>query len=140
MTIKYSIWDKLKALTDCSGGQLSNLAKLLIHLFLEKGLPITTLKVVQFSDLDKVTLRFVRQILLGILLCENVEQLQEVFGNVALSGKLKMFKESLRLFVHHFLLRNLKSDAIPPERKSLLEERAKIVDKLLTASDKCTRF
>lgn len=45
MTIKYSVWDKLKALTECSATQLSNLAKLLTHLFLEKGLSISTLKV-----------------------------------------------------------------------------------------------
>lgn len=45
MAIKCSTWNKLKALQNCSGDQIANLAKLLIHLFLEKGLPITTLKV-----------------------------------------------------------------------------------------------
>lgn len=45
MTIKCSVWDKLKALTDHSTLQLSNLAKLLTHLFMEKALPISTLKV-----------------------------------------------------------------------------------------------
>lgn len=45
MTIKYSIWDKLKALKDHSATQISHLAKLLSHLFVEKGLPISTLKV-----------------------------------------------------------------------------------------------
>ncbi|CAG9862667.1 unnamed protein product [Phyllotreta striolata] len=62
LTIKYSIWDKLKVIGDHSGSQLSNLAKLLIHLFIEKGLPISILKIVQFSELDKTTLRFMRQI------------------------------------------------------------------------------
>lgn len=47
MTIKCSVWDKLKALTECSANQLANLSKLLIHLFLEKGLPISTLKVIK---------------------------------------------------------------------------------------------
>lgn len=158
MTIKYSVWDKLKALKDCSGTQLSNLAKLLTHLFLEKGLPISILKVrkflnvnyhlfscyffqiVQFSELDKITLRFVRQILLGLLLCEDIEQCCGVFEKVALSDKLKMFRESLRLFIHHFLLKNLKIGAVSEENKLLLEQRAKIVEKVLMAGDKRTKF
>lgn len=78
--------------------------------------------------------------MLGILLCESTEQCQEVFEKVALSEKLKMFKESLRLFVHHFLLKNLKSDAIPQEKRSLLEERAKIVDKILSVNERKVRF
>lgn len=45
MTIKCSVWDKLKALKEHSTMQLSNLAKLLTHLFIEKALPISTLKV-----------------------------------------------------------------------------------------------
>lgn len=49
MTVKCSIWDKLKALSDCSGAQISNLAKLLIHLFIEKSLPISTLKVKEIN-------------------------------------------------------------------------------------------
>ncbi|KAJ8969084.1 hypothetical protein NQ317_016329 [Molorchus minor] len=103
MTIKYSVWDKLKSLSDHSGSQISNLAKLLAHLFIEKGLPISTLKVVQFSELDKITLRFMRQTLLGILLHKETEDCLSVFEKVAQSDKLKMFRESLRLFIHHFL-------------------------------------
>ncbi|XP_017771017.1 PREDICTED: nucleolar MIF4G domain-containing protein 1 homolog [Nicrophorus vespilloides] len=136
MTIKYSVWDKLKGLTECSAKQISNLAKMLTHLFLEKGLSISTLKVVQFGDLDKITLRFMRQILIGILLFEDVEQMKEVFTNVAQSEKLKMFRESLRLFVHHFLLKNIKSDAVDDSQRSLLEERASIVEKILTVNER----
>lgn len=163
MIIKCSIWDKLKTVTDCSASQMSNLAKLLTHLFLEKGLPISTLKVlhrtllytcisfiylvflnslqiVQFSELDKITLRFIRQILLGILLCDDTENCTEVFENIARSGKLKMFRESLRLFIRHFLLKNLTSDSIPENKKTLLKTRADIVEKMLTAFDRRTKL
>ncbi|KAK4873571.1 hypothetical protein RN001_012931 [Aquatica leii] len=136
MTIKFSIWDKLKALQECSLNQLSNLAKLLTHLFLERGLPISTLKIVQFSELDKLSLRFIRQILIGILLCKDEDVCKGVFTNVARSDKLKLFKESLKLFISHFLVSNLRSGAIPDDQKSLLDERAKLVNNILSASDK----
>ncbi|EEZ99092.1 nucleolar MIF4G domain-containing protein 1 [Tribolium castaneum] len=135
MTIKYSIWDKLKALKDHSATQISHLAKLLSHLFIEKGLPISTLKVVQFSELDKVTLRFVRQILLGILLHEDLDVCKGVFEKVGFSDKLKMFRESLRLFLHHFLLKNLESHNVEEEKKELLQQRVKIVEKLLVGRE-----
>lgn len=86
----------------------------------------------EFSELDKITLRFMRQILLGVLLNENLVACQEVFINVSQSDKLKMFRESLRLFIHHFLLRNLNTNLINDKQKLLLEERARIVEKILS--------
>ncbi|KAK9883543.1 hypothetical protein WA026_001718 [Henosepilachna vigintioctopunctata] len=139
LTIKYSIWDKLKALGEQSAKQSSNLAKLLIHLFLEKGLSISILKIVQFSEMDKITLRFVRQILLGILLHENIEECTQVFENVAQSDKLKMFRESIRLFIHHFMLKNINSEQIDEKQSALLQTRAKIIDKLLVMKER-SRF
>ncbi|XP_057660604.1 nucleolar MIF4G domain-containing protein 1 homolog [Diorhabda carinulata] len=135
LAIKYSMWDKIKAMDEHSGTQLSNLAKLLIHLFIEKGLPISILKIMQFAELDKLTLRFTRQILLGILLHDDLEECLLVFSRVAQSDKLKMFRESLRLFIHHFLLRNLKNDQIADNDKNLLEKRAKMVEKVLTSKE-----
>ncbi|KAF7265831.1 hypothetical protein GWI33_020901 [Rhynchophorus ferrugineus] len=135
MTIKCSVWDKLKALGDHSGAQVSNLAKMLTYLFIEKGLPISTLKIVEFGELDKVTLRFMRQILLGILLHPDMEAIQGVFEKVVRSDKLKMFRESLRLFIHHFLLKNLKVNSVPENQRQLLEERAKMVERILVAKD-----
>ncbi|XP_018561750.1 nucleolar MIF4G domain-containing protein 1 homolog [Anoplophora glabripennis] len=140
MNIKCSIWDKLKSLGEHSGSQLSNLAKMLTHLFIEKGLPISTLKIVEFGELDKITLRFMRQILLGILLHKDLNTCLSVFEKVAQSEKLKLFRESLRLFIHHFLLRNLKSESIPEEQKSLLESRSKMVEKVLMSKESKIKF
>lgn len=81
-----------------------------------------------------------RQILIGVLLCDDVETCQSVFTNVAQSDKLKMFKESLRLFIQHFLLRNLKSETVPEEQKQLLEDRARIIDKILSINEKKLKF
>nr|CAH7733343.1 unnamed protein product [Callosobruchus chinensis] len=132
--IKYAIWDKLKSLHSWNQ-QISNLTKLLTHLFIEKGLVISILKAVEFSELDKVTLRFMRQILIGIMVHKDEEECLQVFMKVSKSEKLKMFRESLRLFIHHFLLKNLKSDSIPEEQKVLLERRAKTVEKILSVKD-----
>ncbi|CAH2000517.1 unnamed protein product [Acanthoscelides obtectus] len=132
--IKYAVWDKLKALQSWNQ-QISNLAKLLTHLFIEKGLVISVLKVVEFSELDKVTLRFIRQILIGILLHKVEEDCLQVFLKVSKSDKLKIFRDSLRLFIHHFLLKNLNSEGIPEEQKHLLEQRAKAVEKVLSVKE-----
>lgn len=132
MTIKCSVWDKLKTLEEHSGNQLSNLAKLLTHLFVENGLAISTLKIVHFSELDNVTLRFIRQILIGILLHKDEEACLNVFTRVAKAEKLKIFRESLRLFIHHFLLRNLKAENILESHREALQNRAKLVEKILS--------
>lgn len=94
----------------------------------------------QFSELDKVTLRFMRQTLLGILLHDDDEACSGVFEKISQSEKLKTFRDSLRLFIHHFLLKNLSSDGEKGEKVELLQERAKTVDKILTSYDKRTRF
>jgi nucleolar MIF4G domain-containing protein 1 len=82
-----------------------------------------------------VTLRFIRQILLGILLHEDPDVCKEVFNKVGQSEKLKLFRESLRLFLHHFLLRNLNSQSISNEKKEMLQQRVKLVEKLLTGKE-----
>lgn len=81
-------------------------------------------------------MRFIRQILLGILLHEDLEACRETFEKIAFSDKLKMFRESLKLFIHHFLLRNLKSENIAEEKKLLIMDRAKIVEKVLSGKER----
>lgn len=51
-----------------SNAQLENFAKFVLHLITNGAMPISILKVIEFGELDKPTLRFVRQMLLGILL------------------------------------------------------------------------
>lgn len=93
-------------------------------------------QIVQFSELDKLSLRFIRQILIGILLCEDQNACQAVFINVAQSEKLKMFRESLKLFIQHFLVRNLKLSTISVDEKELLNERSKLIDNILEIHNK----
>ncbi|XP_045477972.1 pre-mRNA-splicing factor CWC22-like [Harmonia axyridis] len=106
LTLKFSIWDKLKANEKQKPTCMSSLAGLMTHRFLNKGLPISTLKVIEFTQIDNTTTRFLRQIFLGILNHNNTEACLGVFKNVAQSDKLKMFRESLRLFLQIFVRKN----------------------------------
>lgn len=68
MAIQYAIWDRIKDIQSHTKTQLTNLAQLLVHLITNAAQAISVLKVIEFGELDKVTLRLVRQVLLGILL------------------------------------------------------------------------
>ncbi|XP_011868347.1 PREDICTED: nucleolar MIF4G domain-containing protein 1 [Vollenhovia emeryi] len=135
LTIQYALWDKLKTLDDLSTKQLTNLAKFLTFLFLGKALPLSILKVIEFTELDKLTMRLVRQVMLGILLHENEEACLEVFARISLSPKLQTFRDSLRLFINHFLVKNMCASENLQERSELLTKRAGCVDKLLSTRE-----
>ncbi|XP_032676324.1 nucleolar MIF4G domain-containing protein 1 homolog [Odontomachus brunneus] len=135
LTIQYALWDKLKTLNDLTTKQLTNLAKFLTHLFLEKGLPLSVLKVIQFTELDKLTMRLVRQIMLGILLYENGEACLEVFERISQSPKLQTFRESLRLFINHFLVKNICATEKLQKQSVLLQKRVELVDKVLSTRE-----
>lgn len=65
---QFAIWDRIKDLSLYSHAQLENFSKFVLHLVTNAVLPISVLKVIEFGELDKPTLRFLRQLLLGILL------------------------------------------------------------------------
>jgi len=62
--------------------------------------------VIEFAEMDKVKLVFLNQILSAILLQDDEESMQNIFTKVAMSEKLTLFRESLRLFMGHFMLQS----------------------------------
>lgn len=90
---------------------------------------------IQFTELDNLTMRLVRRIILGILLHENEEACLDVFGRISLSPKLQNFRESLRLFISHFLLKNISAVEDLQEQSELLKKRAEWVDKVLSTRE-----
>ncbi|XP_067011614.2 nucleolar MIF4G domain-containing protein 1 [Anabrus simplex] len=138
MILQYSLWDKFKEVQNLTSVQIRNLAQLLVLLFIEKGLPLSILKVIHFTEVDKAMVRLLRQILLGILLHDSLEVMQEVFQRVAIAPKLHMFRESIRLFIQHFLLR--KTDSLPEEDMKTLKDRANIVDTILSMAESRSRL
>ncbi|KAJ9584416.1 hypothetical protein L9F63_021236 [Diploptera punctata] len=136
--IQYALWDKFKELQNISPFQLTNLAKFLLHLIIEKGLPLSVLKVIHFAEVDKITVKFLRQLLLGLLLYKSEEEVQQAFQRVALAKNLHVFREGIRLFIHHFLLRNLENHTV--ENIEVLKQRAKMADKILGAAESKVKF
>ena len=60
--------------------------------------------------------------------CVKIVKLQ-LIQSVAEDKKLKMFRESLKLFMNHFLLKNLEDDQL-----NELKSRIKIAEKALKSS------
>ncbi|XP_042902712.1 nucleolar MIF4G domain-containing protein 1 [Parasteatoda tepidariorum] len=133
MCLQFSLWDKFKDLSSMKSYQVSNLAHFLSHMFISGDLPISVLKTIQFSEMNKTLIRFFRQILLAILLHESEEICLQAFQRISLSQNLKMLRESLRLFMHHFLLRN--QTKFTEDVATKLEERVKLVETVLKSKN-----
>uniref|UniRef100_A0A6V7IVL7 MI domain-containing protein n=1 Tax=Bracon brevicornis TaxID=1563983 RepID=A0A6V7IVL7_9HYME len=140
MTLQYTLWDKLKTLEEYSNIQIRNLAKFLSHLFLERGLPLSVLKVVEFGELDKPTMRLIRQIMLTLFLHENSDECLKVFERISLAPQLQTFREGLRLFISHFLLKNADAKPLPEDQLEKLQSTAKLVDRILVTRAARTIF
>lgn len=65
---QFALWDHFKDLSSQSELQISHLSKLVVHLTLEGSLSLSVLKVIRFSEMDRLLVRFLRQILLGKLM------------------------------------------------------------------------
>ncbi|XP_034495988.1 LOW QUALITY PROTEIN: nucleolar MIF4G domain-containing protein 1 [Ailuropoda melanoleuca] len=130
MTFQFSIWDKFRDLENLPATNFSNLVHLVAHLLKTKSLPLSILKVVEFSELDKARVHFLRKVLYILLMETEAEDLGSIFARVCDNPKLGLLREGLRLFISHFLLRNaeLHSSA---EEASLLRERADLSTKAL---------
>lgn len=63
---QYALWDRFKELNSLSQTQLTHLAKVVVHLLTEGALNLTVLKVIDYAAMDRLLVRFLRQILLGI--------------------------------------------------------------------------
>ncbi|XP_063536934.1 nucleolar MIF4G domain-containing protein 1 homolog [Cydia strobilella] len=142
LSIQFAVWDKIKDLESLSKQTTTNLAQFLIHLIMEKGLALSVLKVIEFSDLNKSSVRFLRQILLAIIMNADLQASLQVFHRIAKSSKLHMFRESLRLFIQHFLLKNAgkKSAVLSEEEMKILKERTVEVEKILTMFETKLKF
>lgn len=139
LAVQFALWDRIKDLASQTPVQTKNMARYLIHLIEHGGLALSVLKVIEFGELDKVTLRLVRQIMLGLLMgTETV--CRQVFERIAPSAQLKAFKDSLRLFMHHFLLKGGSKSGITDDQMTLLRQRIRLADKALETVDSRLQF
>ncbi|KFP23442.1 Nucleolar MIF4G domain-containing protein 1, partial [Colius striatus] len=134
VTFQFSIWDKIRDLENLSATAISNLVSLLAHLLRTKSLPLSVLKVIEFSELDKPKVRFLRQVLSMLLVKTDAEELSDIFVRVSDNPKLGMLREGLKLFLTHFLLKNAQAQK-SAEEASLLKERVELATKALQAKE-----
>ncbi|XP_065218007.1 nucleolar MIF4G domain-containing protein 1 [Planococcus citri] len=122
LAIQYCSWDKFKEMNSLNHQQAANLAQFLAYLMQNKKLAISVLKVLQFTEMNKSMVRFLRQLLLSILLNNEETTIAEVFAPISKSEALFMLREGLQLFLHHFILKevaNKSSDAYNGDLSSL---------------------
>ncbi|XP_062477467.1 nucleolar MIF4G domain-containing protein 1 [Pezoporus occidentalis] len=134
VTFQFSIWDKIKDLENLSAAAVSNLVSLLVHLLRTKSLSLSVLKVIEFSELDKPKVRFLRQVLSMLLIKTDAEDLCDIFVRISDNPKLGMLREGLKLFLTHFLLKNVQAQK-SAEEASLLKERVELATKALQAKE-----
>ncbi|XP_065484903.1 nucleolar MIF4G domain-containing protein 1 isoform X2 [Caloenas nicobarica] len=134
VTFQFSIWDKIRDLENLSATAISNLVSLLTHLIRTKSLPLSVLKVIEFSELDKPKVRFLRQVLSTLLIKADAEELSDIFVRISDNPKLGVLREGLKLFLTHFLLKNAQAQK-SAEEFSLLKERVELATKALQAKE-----
>ncbi|XP_063497832.1 nucleolar MIF4G domain-containing protein 1 isoform X3 [Symphalangus syndactylus] len=130
MTFQFSIWDKFRDLENLPAMNFSNLVHLVAHLLKTKSLSLSILKVVEFSELDKPRVHFLRKVLSILLVETEVEDLSLIFTRVSDNPKLGMLREGLKLFISHFLLKNAQAHRSAHEA-NMLRERADLATKCL---------
>ncbi|XP_049975876.1 nucleolar MIF4G domain-containing protein 1 isoform X2 [Alexandromys fortis] len=130
MTFQFSIWDKFRDLENLPATKFSNLVHLVAHLLKTKSLPLSILKVVEFSELDKPRVHFLRKVLTELLMETEEEDLGLIFSRVSDNPKLGMLQEGLKLFISHFLLKHTQT-LQSAEEANLLRERAGLASKSL---------
>ncbi|KAL1271183.1 hypothetical protein QQF64_030199 [Cirrhinus molitorella] len=110
MTFQFSLWDKFKELENLSSKSFSNLVQLVTHLLHRKSLSLSILKAIEFGELDKPKVKFLKQVLSNLLKETEPEDLVNIFGRISGIPKLGMLREGLKLFISHFLLRNIQTE------------------------------
>lgn len=134
MTFQFSIWDKFRELDNLSSTTFNNFVQLITYFLQKKCLPLTILKAIEFGELDKPKVRFLRQILTKLLKETDPEELACIFGKISGIPKLGMLREGLKLFISHFLLKNVQSQGAA-EQAALLSERAQVATKAMEAKE-----
>ncbi|XP_019598073.2 nucleolar MIF4G domain-containing protein 1 isoform X2 [Rhinolophus sinicus] len=130
MTFQFSIWDKFRDLENLPATNFSNLVHLVAHLLKTKSLPLSILKVVEFSELDKPRVHFLRKVLYMLLMETEVEDLGLIFARVSDNPKLGVLREGLTLFIRHFLLKSTQAPG-SAEEANMLRARADLTTKAL---------
>ncbi|KAM8710450.1 hypothetical protein ACLKA7_017120 [Drosophila subpalustris] len=133
LAFQFASWDRINDIETLSKAQIRNLASFLQQLILATGLQLSVLKVVDFMQLHKLSFYFMREIMLRLLLASDESQVYQAFERIAKNSKLQQFKQSIRLFMQHFMLDKLEEHK--EEDQIVLKQRIEYLDKMLAYVD-----
>ncbi|XP_043546641.1 nucleolar MIF4G domain-containing protein 1 isoform X1 [Chiloscyllium plagiosum] len=139
MTFQFSMWDRFRDLKSMANGATTNLVHLLVHLLSKKIVSLSVFKVIEFSELDKPKVKLLRHVLHKLLVDTEPEDLVAIFQRISGIPKLGLFREGLKLFLSHFLLKNASSLG-SVEQANLLKTRVDIAEKALQTKDTILKF
>ncbi|KAM7359155.1 nucleolar MIF4G domain-containing protein 1 homolog [Cochliomyia hominivorax] len=136
LAFQFASWDRINEIDSLNKIQVRNLARFLQHLIIHNGLQLSVLKIVDFLQLDKQSFALMKEICKGLLLSNEEQEVYQTFERLAKNTKLQQFKQSLRLFLQHFLLKEQGATLkLSEEELELLQKRVDYVDKLLAYVD-----
>eukprot|EP01132_Coremiostelium_polycephalum_P008650 gene8650-10647_t len=149
-TLQYTIWDYLKDLTQLSKGpgglcRISNLSNLLARLIENHTFSLTILRVVDFNQLDPISIAFYRLLFTYLLTKPTESQVENIFERIvtSLSSKkqqnnsshLTLKKGILVFFIHGLLSTDDGDDDQDTNEMELLRKRIKFVKIILKAQE-----
>ena len=130
MAAQYAIWDRIKEAAASERHELKNLALFTSKLIIEKVLSLACLKVIEFSEMSKTLVKFLKICLMEIINLKDDALRKEVFLAVAGYPKLRQLRDGIRLFMRHFLLKE-NSNRIKRSDNIVITEELK--DKVMEA-------
>ncbi|KAI0224685.1 Nucleolar MIF4G domain-containing protein 1 [Lamellibrachia satsuma] len=134
MTLQFSLWDRFKEMSQLPQQKTDNLADFLTHLLVSKALSLSIFKTIEFAELDKHKVRFMKRVLGRLLVDHPGNIVRATFERIAPLVKLRTLREGLRLFMRHFLLRK-QSTGVSTGTGESLAERVSMAEVALTSAD-----
>lgn len=134
----YAFWDKIRDLPSLTTTQQQNLAEMVAHGLIHNALPIIVLKKTNFADMNPPLVKFLRIVLSHLLLTPSESSVSDMFSKIP-DAKYKIFRESMRLFVRHFMIRNARKVLVGifgQFTETVLERRIDIAERALLGTNK----
>lgn len=132
MTFQFSFWDKFKIINDLAAHSIDNLSRLMAHLVASRALSLSILKVVNFLEMAKPSVRLFTQLFQHILLNYSKDITKNVFERISAQQNLSSLRQNLRIFIKHFVGKG----KISKNYKGIdAQERLQLVDDVLAAAD-----
>lgn len=102
--LQFALWDKFKEMESLKPREAANLAKFVTHLIGENSLNLSVFKNISFMEVDGQMISFIRQILIALLLHPaGADSVERIFSELSASPKLRILRQSLRIFILKFL-------------------------------------